>query len=637
MKNWIFLGLIIACLCQSFTPLTPYNLNGRVITKSGVAIIGANIRVANSNKSAITGKDGRFSLADMSGKELLIISAGGYQSKQLRLNRQVEISIILETSNALKEILASSDSRTNAPEEFNKTFMAAGKGVMVRGIRPLNSRIPVSGTRNYGIGDGTQPTASREGYDEIAENAFVATSQHPLSTFSIDVDAASYSNVRRFIDNGMLPPAGAVRVEEMINYFNYEYRQPDAGDPFGVQAEVSICPWNKDHQLVSLGLQGKRIPNDKLPPANLVFLVDVSGSMQQENKLPLVRSSLKLLVDQLRDQDKVSIVVYAGSAGLVLPSTSGSNKITIKSAIDRLEAGGSTAGGEGIQLAYKIARENFLKDGTNRVILCTDGDFNVGVSSDDGLISLVEGERKSGVFLTVLGYGMGNYQDAKMQKLADKGNGNHAYIDNLNEAKKVLVREAGGTLFTIAKDVKLQVEFNPAKVKGYRLIGYENRILAKEDFNDDTKDAGEMGSGHTVTALYEIIPVSAPGDKLRTVDSLRYQVQHEQFSETNFAGELLYVKIRYKEPNGDKSNLAAFPVEDRMGSIMQSSENFRFAAAVAGFGMWLRGSANYAQGDIALVQQLASGALGSDVEGYRREFLELVKKAATIKAQVKNR
>ena len=307
------------------------------------------------------------------------------------------------------------------------------------------------------------------------------------------MDAASYSNVRRFINEGVLPPAGAVRIEEMINYFTYSYPQPIHEDPFSVNTEIAECPWNKDHRLVLVGLQGKKIPVDNLPASNLVFLIDVSGSMQDPNKLPLVKASMQMLVDQLREQDHVAIVVYAGAAGLVLPSTPGSEKIKIKQAIEALEAGGSTAGGAGIKLAYATAKEHFNKEGNNRVILCTDGDFNVGASSDDAMERLIEEERKSGVFLTVLGYGMGNYQDAKMQKLADKGNGNHAYIDQLSEAKKVLVNEFGGTLFTIAKDVKLQVEFNPANVQGYRLIGYENRLLAKEDFNNDKKDAGDIG------------------------------------------------------------------------------------------------------------------------------------------------
>jgi Ca-activated chloride channel family protein len=473
-----------------------------------------------------------------------------------------------------------------------------------------------------------------EGYDVIVENPFLKAKENPLSTFSIDVDAASYSNVRRFLNQNQLPPAGSVRIEEMINYFSYQYPQPKNEDPFSVNMEMSACPWNSKHKLVLIGLQGKKIATENLPPINLVFLIDVSGSMMDENKLPLVRSSMKLLADQLRPQDKVAIVVYAGNAGLVLSSTSGDQKIKIKTAIDQLEAGGSTAGGEGIKLAYKTAKDNFLKDGNNRVILCTDGDFNVGVSSDDGLVSLVENERKSGVFLTVLGYGMGNYQDAKMQKLADKGNGNHAYIDNLKEANKVLVKEAGGTLYAIAKDVKLQIEFNPLQVQGYRLIGYENRMLAKEDFNDDTKDAGELGSGHTVTALYEVIPIGVKTDLLKDVDGLRYQQPDESFSENSFNDELMFVKLRYKKPDGETSKLIEYPLIDKELAITQTSNNFRFASAVAQFGMLLRDSKFKGEATFEVVQQLALSAKGSDAEGYRNEFIELVKKAAELKKTV---
>src|SRR5688572_17474263 len=363
-----------------------------------------------------------------------------------------------------------------------------------------------------------------EDYDNIVENKFLTARQNPLSTFSIDVDEAAYSNVRRYLENGSMPPRGAVRIEEMINYFDYVYPKPQNNDPFTVNTEISDCPWNPQHRLVHIGLQGKEIPVDNLSSSNMVFLIDVSGSMDVPNKLPLVQASLNMLVDQLREKDKVAIVVYAGNAGLVLPVTNGSDKIRIKEAINNLEAGGSTAGGEGIQLAYKIAKDNFIKQGNNRIILATDGDFNVGISSDDELVRLIENEREAGVFLSVLGYGMGNYKDNKMQQLADKGNGNHSYIDNINEARKVLVNEFGSTLFTIAKDVKIQIEFNPDKVEGYRLIGYENRMLAAEDFNDDRKDAGELGSGHTVTALYEIIPAGVESSFLKKVDPVKYQV-----------------------------------------------------------------------------------------------------------------
>ncbi|HYK45063.1 MAG TPA: von Willebrand factor type A domain-containing protein, partial [Parafilimonas sp.] len=470
-----------------------------------------------------------------------------------------------------------------------------------------------------------------EGYDHIVENPFLKVEGNPLSTFSIDVDAASYANVRRFLNDGDLPPAGAVRIEELINYFSYQYPQPQNDEPFSINTEISSCPWNAKHKLVLIGLQGRNISTENLPASNLVFLIDVSGSMDQEDKLPLVKSSLKLLVDQIRPQDKVALVVYAGNAGLVLPSTSGAEKMKIKDAIDALDAGGSTAGGEGIKLAYKTAQENFVKGGNNRVILCTDGDFNVGVSSEDELQHLIEDKRQSGVFLSVLGFGTGNYQDSKMQLLADKGNGNHNYIDNLSEAKKVFVSEFGGTLFTIAKDVKLQIEFNPAKVQGYRLIGYENRMLNKEDFNDDKKDAGELGSGHTVTALYELIPVGVKDTMLKDVDALRYQKQPKARIENNLNDELLNIKLRYKKPDGDKSALIEHPLNDDNVPFAGTSNNFRFAASVAEFGMLLRNSEFKADADFHSVKNIAQSAIGDDAEGYRQEFIRLVKKASALK------
>jgi Ca-activated chloride channel family protein len=474
-----------------------------------------------------------------------------------------------------------------------------------------------------------KPPFNTEDYDNIVENRFLAATQNPLSTFSIDVDEAAYSNIRRYINNGSIPPPGAVRIEEMINYFDYAYPQPQNDDPFTVNTELSECPWNPQHRLVHIGLQGKEIPVQNLPNANIVFLIDVSGSMDEPNKLPLVKSSMKLLADQLRPDDKISIVVYAGNAGLVLPATSGADKTAIKTAIDQLEAGGSTAGGEGVQLAYKVARDNFIKGGNNRIILATDGDFNVGVSSDDELVSLIEKERKSGVFLSVLGYGMGNYKDNKMQQLADKGNGNHSYIDNINEARKVLVSEFGSTLFTIAKDVKIQIEFNPAKVQAYRLIGYENRVLAAEDFNDDKKDAGELGSGHTVTALYEVIPVGVKSDFIGAVDPLKYQPAKTSTS-TSSGDELMTIKLRYKKPDGDVSKLIVHPVIDTHLTLTNTSENFRFSAAVASFGMLLRNSEFKQNASFQQVIGLAKGAKGTDANGYRQEFINLVQAAGSL-------
>jgi Ca-activated chloride channel family protein len=468
-----------------------------------------------------------------------------------------------------------------------------------------------------------------EDYNNIVENKFLAATQNPLSTFSIDVDEAAYSNVRRYLQNGSIPPAGAVRIEEMINCFDYNYSKPENEEPFAVNTEISDCPWNPQHRLVHIGLQGKEIPIENLPAANIVFLIDVSGSMDEPNKLPLVQASMNMLTDQLREKDKVAIVVYAGSAGLVLPATSGSNKTKIKEAINNLEAGGSTAGGEGIKLAYNVARENFLKEGNNRVILATDGDFNVGMSSDDEMVRLIENERKSGVFLSVLGYGMGNYKDNKMQQLADKGNGNHSYIDNINEARKVLVNEFGSTLITIAKDVKIQIEFNPAEVQAYRLIGYENRMLESEDFNDDTKDAGELGSGHTVTALYEVIPVGVKDDFTKLVDPLKYQ-SNDKRSATNTTNEIMTIKLRYKQPDGEISKLITNTVTDNHVDLSNTSDNFRFSAAVAEFGLLLRNSEFKQQASYQQVINLAGSAKGNDLNGYRSEFVQLVQSAGSL-------
>jgi Ca-activated chloride channel family protein len=460
-----------------------------------------------------------------------------------------------------------------------------------------------------------------EEYDKINDNEFKEVKNNALSTFSIDVDAASYSNVRRFIMQGSLPPKDAVRVEEMINYFSYDYPQPKGDDPFSITMEMAGCPWNKEHKLVHIGLQGKEIAVDKLPSSNLVFLLDVSGSMDEPNKLPLLKSALELLTDQLRPEDHVSIVVYAGAAGVVLPSTPGNRKDKIKDALEELQAGGSTAGGAGILLAYKIAKENFIKGGNNRVILATDGDFNVGVSSDGELVRMIEEKREEGVFLTVLGFGTGNYKDSKMEQLADKGNGNYAYIDNLLEAKKVLVKEMGATLNTIAKDVKIQVEFNPAFVKSYRLVGYENRVLANEDFNDDKKDAGDMGAGHAVTALYEIIPAGS-SENTADVNPLKYQVS-TLTAEAKASSEVMTVKFRYKEPDGKTSKLITQTVNDRPFTV-QASENFRFSAAVAEFGMLLRDSKFKGNSSYKDLLAMAKEAKGKDEEGYRAEFIRLV-------------
>lgn len=468
------------------------------------------------------------------------------------------------------------------------------------------------------------PDFNTEEYDRIYENPFLSVTQNPLSTFSIDVDTASYANTRRFLAENRLPPPDAVRLEEMINYFDYDYPQPSGEDPFSITTELATAPWNSEHELLLVGLKGRHFEAEALPPSNLVFLLDVSGSMDEPNKLPLMKASMRLLVEQMGEQDRISIVVYAGAAGVVLESTPGNEVDRILTAIDAMEAGGSTAGGAGIEMAYQVAKENFLPNGNNRVILATDGDFNVGPSSDAELIRLIEAKRDDGIFLTVLGLGTGNYQDAKMEQLANKGNGNYAYLDSLLEAKKALVTEMGSTLVTIAKDVKLQIEFNPAMVKAYRLLGYENRVLNAEDFNDDQKDAGELGAGHSVTALYELIPADSQAS-LPEVDPLQYQQ-----STVLPSVDLLTLKLRYKRPNEDTSELLQQALQ--RNDIWQSSpsENMQFASAVAEFGLLLRGSQYKADASYEAVLTRAGQAQGADFYGYRTEFLDLVEQAELL-------
>ncbi len=653
MQKIIFILAACAFAMLAFTTRVPFIVTGKVIDVDGNPVSFATIKVKGTAAGLSADANGVFSIRVNSENDVLVISGASYKDAEVRVGTQRHLIIVLEKgATELKEVVVTSafgvkrSSRStssntqsigaNQVNSLSTTSVNDALAGKVAGIQVRTQTTSALGATNNvrlrgesGFNNSGNGSLDREGYDYILENAFLKVKDNPLSTFSIDVDAASYSNMRRFLNQGQLPPAGAVRIEEMVNYFKYEYPQPKAGDPFSVNTEISSCPWNPEHRLALIGLQGKIIPTENLPAGNIVFLIDVSGSMESEDKLPLLKQSLKLLVDQLRETDKVSLCVYAGNAGLVLPATNGLKKQEIKEAINNLEAGGSTAGGAGIRLAYNTARQNFIKGGNNRVILCTDGDFNIGISSDAELETMIEKERESGVFLTVLGFGTGNYQDAKMQKLADKGNGNHAYIDQLSEAKKVLVNEFGGTLFTIAKDVKLQVEFNPSIVQGYRLIGYENRMLNKEDFNNDKKDAGEMGSGHTVTALYEIIPAGVSSSFLQKVDTLKYQVE-EKFSATTFSKEIMTVKLRYKQSDGDKSTLMEIPVRDENKQIQFTSANYRFAAAVAEFGLLLRSSSFKQLATYKDVLSLAGNAIGTDKEGYRKEFVKLVQSANSI-------
>jgi Ca-activated chloride channel family protein len=583
-----------------------FNVQTRVIrgivtsSDDGGALPGVNIVLKGTTTATTTDAQGGYSISVPADGGTLVFSFIGLQTQEVKIGKSNTINVTMTMD-------------TQQLSEVVVTGYADKKAVKIRGQASHFSPSQVT----------QQPDWNTEEYDGINENIFHDALRNPLSTFSIDVDAASYSNVRRFINYGQRPPQDAVRIEEMINYFDYDYQQPSGDDPFAIITEMSVAPWNPKHKLVHIGLQGKKIATDNLPSSNLVFLIDVSGSMNEPNKLPLLKTSLKMLVNELRDQDYVSIVVYAGAAGLVLEPTSGENKKRIIDALDRLQAGGSTAGGAGIRLAYEVAKEHFKKGGNNRVVLATDGDFNVGESSNAAMERLIEEKREEGVFLTVLGYGMGNYKDSKMETLADKGNGNYAYIDNISEARKVLVNEFGGTLFTIAKDVKLQIEFNPAKVQAYRLIGYENRMLKTEDFNNDKKDAGDLGSGHAVTALYEIIPVGVKSE-FYNIDDLKYQ-KTEVNKTAESSDEWMTVKFRYKKPDGEVSKLIVHPMKDQEVALNKTSENFKWSAAVAAFGMILRESEyvrDYSFGDVL---QLAQQARGEDSEGYRAEFIRMVR------------
>ncbi len=506
--------------------------------------------------------------------------------------------------------------------------MQALQGGVVGKDRNRNTRDGRSSEMAYYL-DGVPGNFNTEEYDRIVENDPKETLRNPLSTFSIDVDGASYSNVRRFIREGRRPPKDAIRIEEFINYFNYDYKEPEAENPFSINLEYGPCPWDEEKKLAHIGLKGKMLKEDELKPSNIVFLIDVSGSMNNDKKLPLLKKAYKLFVKQLKDEDKVAIVVYAGNAGLVLPSTKGNNKKRIIAAIDKLQAGGSTAGGQGIKLAYEIAEDNFIEDGNNRIVWATDGDFNVGVSSTSALVEFVEDKRDDGIFLTMLGFGGGNLKDSRMEQIADHGNGNYYYIDTFLEAQKTLVNEIGSTLYTIAKDVKIQVEFNPAKVKSYRLVGYENRLLNNEDFEDDKKDAGEIGAGHTVTAIYEIVENSDDED-----DTLDYKYLETKVKDSaNFSNEILTIRLRYKKPDEDESILLSEILTEFEDDLEKTTDNFRFSAAVAEFAFLLRDSEYRGSANIDHVKELARNSMGEDTFGYRGEFLRIVSATYSLISQ----
>lgn len=578
-------------------------VTGTVTDENNRPLIGANVSIEKSRKGTVTNEHGKYSIEAIQG-DIIRFSYIGYKTQKVKANRKIiDVKLYPDNNLLMEECVITSD------EVSNRAI--SSKQMAVRSLG-----MPALIYDRY---------ANWEEYSHNAENRFKSPVKDPLSTFSIDVDAASYSNIRRFINQGEMPPKDAVRIEEMINYFNYNYPKPTGNDPVRITTEVGICPWNKTHRLVQIGLKAREIESQNLPASNFVFLIDVSGSMFGPTRLELVKSSLRLLVNNLREKDRVAIVTYCGDARVALPSTPGNEKQKIKDALETLTAGGSTAGGAGIKEAYRIAQKNFIAQGNNRIILCTDGDFNVGASSETELENLIESKRKSGIFLTVLGYGMGNYKDNKMQILAQKGNGNHAYIDNIQEANKVLVNEFGSTMYAVAKDVKLQVEFNPAKVQSYRLVGYETRILNDEDFNDDTKDAGEMGAGHTVTALYEIIPTGISGNIPGSIDPLKYQTETNINTQTSNSSELLTVKLRYKTPEEEKSKKIEKSVTD-MGKD-NVSPDFRFASAVAMFAQLLKDSDFKGEATYDKVIETANKGLSFDPEGYRAEFVRLVQSA----------
>jgi Ca-activated chloride channel family protein len=591
-------------------------ITGRV-TQAGTTtgLQAANVRIIAARVSVGTDAGGAYQIVlpdSFRGKEVsLQVRAIGFkpESRSVRLSSDTTTADFALTVdiNRLHEVVVTGAGAVTEAKRLGFT-VSPGPSVI---MPPPTQNLP---------GRYRRPN-NTEAYDRIVDNPFLGARDNPLSTFSIDVDRASYSNVRRFVTMGQRPPQDAVRIEELVNYFTYDYPDPNDRHPFSVTTEVARAPWHDGHLLVRVGLQARRLSPASLPPSNLVFLIDVSGSMHGPAKLPLVQESLSLLVRNLREQDRVAIVVYAGAAGLVLPPTSGESKDLILAAIARLQAGGSTAGGAGIRLAYQVARENYRPNANNRVILATDGDFNVGASSDAEMERLIEEKRKEGTFLSVLGFGMGNYKDSKMEKLADKGNGNYAYIDNIVEARKVLVDEMAGTLLTLAKDVKLQVEFNPERVASYRLIGYENRMLRKEDFDDDTKDAGEIGAGHSVTALYEVVPKGVAG-QTPAAEPLRYQTAASPSSRASRRGELMYLKLRYKLPDANTSRWLDHVVP--ASRVSDGSTDLRFAASVAAFGMILRDSEHRGRATLDDVISLASGALGEDAGGYRADFVKLV-------------
>jgi Ca-activated chloride channel homolog len=635
---------ILFALCCGLT-LAQTSLSGKVTDEKGEPLFAANV-VLIRNGGVIAGAetdfDGNYSISGLDpGTYDVRCTYTGFSESLLKAfpvkaGKANVLDFAMQYSANLNEVavIAYKNPSINHDKTSGGAILDA-KRVAAMPTKRLSSTVSAAaGVGRADAGKGKkdkkpkkttqqEPTEAQnyDDYNALQENIFTNTADQSLTTFSADVDRASYTTTRAALQGNQMPYRKGVRIEEFINYFDYNYPSPTDGKPIAVQTELAASPWNPSLQLLRIGLQAQRIDTEKLPASNLVFLIDVSGSMDAENKLPLVKQAMYLLIDQLRADDKVAIVVYAGNSGLVLPATSGADKATIKAALERLSAGGSTAGGAGIELAYSEATKNFIKGGNNRVILCTDGDFNVGITSESALQTLIEEKRKSGVFLSCLGFGNGNYKDTTMETLADKGNGNYAYIDNIKEAQKVFIKEFGGTIFTVAKDVKLQIEFNAKYVKAYRLIGYENRKLNNEDFNNDAKDAGDMGSGHSVTAVYEIVPQGVNSPYLANIDALKYKKNAVNQVAT---GEVATLKIRYKQPADSTSKKMEHIISSASQPFDKTSDNFRFVAAVAEFGLLLRqsefkGNASYEQ-----VLNIAKSAKTQDKEGYKTEFINLV-------------
>lgn len=644
----------LLCLLLMFTEYTvcAQEIAGRIVDEKKEPLPSAVIQVYQGNVlkgGVVTDYDGYYSVKPLlPGKYTVLVLSSGYDSVVVNSvvlttgeRKAINIAMKLHTVGLCRVVVRaykipiiengatvrkmSRECIKTMPTTEVSDLMALAPGASPRG-RGL--KINFGGERAAARRNNAQFLApSKEEYKKVAENDFMTVAANPRSTMSVDVDRASYSNIRRFINDGEMPPVDAVRVEEMINYFAYNYPEPQGKDPIAINTEVTDCPWQEGHKLLHIGMQALKVKTTDLPPSNLVFLIDVSGSMSGPDRLPLLIDGMKLLVDKLRPIDNVAIVTYAGNAGLALAPTPGSDKATILNALNKLTAGGSTAGGEGILLAYKVAAAHFITGGNNRVLLATDGDFNVGITSDNELEDLITKKRESGIFLTCLGFGTDNYKDAKMEMLADKGNGNYDYIDNIKEAEKTLVSEFGGTLFTVATDVKTQIEFNPAKVKGYRLVGYENRMLNTEDFKDDKKDAGEMGAGHTVTIIYEIIPVGVNSDFLRTINNLKYQTAT---ATGDYADELATIKFRYKKPDGHRSKEMTHTIPDQTMDLINATENSRFSTSVAMFGLLLKDSKYKGNSSYAAATKLAENSMSQDKDGYRAEYIRLVKMAKKL-------